>query len=139
MTIELETLQELNRCQISDMQKVGESLDPDAPGSCEIFSQKVFDVQCAIVNTYQIVAYFSLREPDPAKVAGWWKQVSEVCDTALKTLKGLKDVYPHCAASDLYDMILDFKLGAEKRRWANEQDAECLKTSLPIGLFQKTS
>jgi hypothetical protein len=139
MTIEMETIQELNRCQISDMKKVGESLDPALPNSCEIFSEKVFNVQCAIVNTYQIVAHLSLREPDPAKAAGLWKQVGEVFDMALKTLKGLKDVYPHCSASNLYDMTLDFKLEADKRRRANEQDAECLKTPLPIGLFQKMS
>jgi hypothetical protein len=139
MTIELETIQELNRCQISDMKKVGESLDPAHPDSCGVFSQKVFNLQCALVNTYQIVAHLSLKEPDPGKAALMWKQISEVCDMALSTLKQLKDVYPHCSASDLYDLTLDFKLAADRRRRANEQDAECLKTALPTGLFQKMS
>ena len=135
MSISLELLNSVNNCQVTEMEKAGEKLDPAQHGACETFSTHVRNVQAAIIHTYQLAAFASLREPDPAAAASLWKEISKLCDRALTALRMLKDKYPLCGTPELYDLTLDYRSEAEKRYFQNLHDSECAKMPLPKGLF----
>ncbi len=99
-------------CQISEMAKAGQTLNPKVYDSCMQFGQHVRNVQAAIIHTFQIISYAAIREPEPGKAALMWKAMNDLCDHALRTLKHLKDVYPNCGAPELYDLTLDYKSAA---------------------------
>jgi hypothetical protein len=135
----LELLDSVNDCQVAGMKKAGETLDPSKQESCETFSKHVINVQAAIIHTYQLTAFASLREADPAEAASLWKEMGKLCEKAVNVLKTLKDTYPYCGTPQLYDLALDYRSEAEKRYYQNLQDAECAKMPLPEGLFPKTT
>jgi hypothetical protein len=135
----LEVLSSVNRCQIAEMEKKGKELDPAQYGSCEKFSHCVRNVQAAIIHTYQITAFRSLKESDPKLAAEIWKSMSDFCNSALIVLKTLKDIFPGCGTLELYDLTLDYKIEADKRFHQNLEDYECAKMPIPEGLFPKTS
>jgi hypothetical protein len=135
MSETLEILNSVNRCQVAEMEKAGRELDPQHFDSCNIFANHIRNVQAAIIHTYQFTAVAALRESDPTLAANLWKEMSQLCDSALKALKALKDTYPHCGTPQLYDLTLDYRSEAEKRYYQNLQDAECAKMPIPMGLF----
>ena len=137
--LDLEDLNSVNHCQISEMEKAGATLDPNANESCAEFSRHVRNVQAAIVHTYQMVAHQAVRESDPGKAAVLWKEMGELCDDALKKLKELKDIYPTCGTPELYNLTLDYKNAAHRRYLDNLEDSECATTLPPSGLFPHTS
>ena len=139
MTSELEIVDAVNRCNISEMEKIGAELNPDAFGSCQVFSVHVEAVHAALVHTFRIVSYVSIREPDPAKAAAHWRKMSQFCDLAIKALKKLKDKFPNCGTSSVYDLALDYKLASDERHGQNLRDSECQNLKIPAGLFQKKS
>ena len=138
-SLDLGVLNTVNRCQISEMRKAGEILDPTTNESCREFSRHVRNVQAAIVHTYQMVAHQAIREPEPGKAAVLWKEMGELCDDALQQLKEFKSTYPHCGTPELYNLTLDYKNAAHRRYMDNLEDSECTTTPLPTGLFPKTS
>jgi hypothetical protein len=133
----LETLTAVNRCQVSEMERSGKSLNPEQAGSCEIFSRHVDNVESAIRHTYQVVAYIAVREQNPENAAKMWMQMSAFCDEALRVLKMLKDDFSHCGTPAVYDLALDYKLAADKRYIQNTEDSEWQK--IPNQLFPKPS
>jgi len=135
MAITLELLDSVNRCQITEMERVGNKLDPQAYGSCQLFADHVRNVQAAVIHTYQIIAFASVHEPNPETAAGLWKKMSKFCEFALISLQTLKEKYPHCGTPDLYDLALDYKGESDKRYYQNLQDAECARRPPPKGLF----
>ena len=137
MGINAEHLNSVNRCQVAEMEKLGKQLDPKAETSCKVFGVQVRKVQAAVIHTYQITAFASLREADPALAATLWKSLMEFCENALRVLQSLKDLYPYCGAPELYDLALDYRSEAEKRYHQNLQDSECVKMQPPAGLFPK--
>ncbi len=139
MGITLEHLNSVNRCQIAEMEKAAKEFDPNKSGSGETFSLHVRSVQAAVIHTYHLTAFASLREPDAARAAVLWKEMVTFCEQALTSLKLLKERYPLCGASELYDLALDYRSEAEKRYHQNLQDAECARMPTPNGLFPKLS
>ncbi len=137
MTIDLEMVNAMNRCQIAEMEKIGQSLDPGRSDASSTFAQHVLSAQSAIMHTWQIVAFASVREKDPAAAAMLWKDMGEYCDLALKSLNRLKDIFPGCGTPELYDLALDYKLAAERRHLDNLHDSECQHLTIPPGLFPK--
>jgi hypothetical protein len=133
--LDSDVLNSVNRCQIAEMEKIGQRLDPAEPASCVQFGDHVRNVQAVIIHTWQMTAYASMRESDPAAAAKLWKEMSRLCDSALTALKCLKDKYPLCGTPELYDLTLDYKIAADKRYYQNLEDAECAKTQPPEGLF----
>jgi hypothetical protein len=133
-----EVLDSVNRCQIAEMEKKARELDPAQSGSTAEFSRQVRNVQAAIIHTYQITAYSSLRQADPMSAAALWKAMSDLCDRALGVLRTLKDTYPGCGTNELYDLTLDYKIESDKRYYQNLEDAQWAKTPPPNGLFPKT-
>ena len=138
-SIKLEDLNAMNRCQISEMAEAGRTLDTTRNDYCVRFGKHVRNVQAVIIHTYQMTAHAAIREADPAKAAALWKEMETLCQEALKELKELKDVHPHCGTPELYDLTLDYMNAAQHRFSQNMEDAECLKTPVPNGLFQTTS
>ena len=134
-----EVLNSVNRCQIAEMEKAGQRLDPAEPASCAQFSEQVRNVQAVILHTWQLTAFASMRESNPEAAARLWKHMSELCDRALAVLKEVKDMYPDCGTPELYDLTLDYKNAADKRFYQNLEDAECAQTPPPKGLFPTPS
>jgi len=139
MVITLEHLNQVNQCQVAEMDQAGKTLDPKAEGSCVTFAIHVRNVQAAVIHTYQITAFESLRQADPEIAAKLWKSMMEFCESALTALRQIKEQYPFCGAPSLYDLALDYRGEAEKRYYQNLQDSECLKITPPSGLFPKTT
>lgn len=137
MTSELDLVDTVNRCNISEMEKVGAALDPNHHDSCQTFAIHVQGVHAALLHTYRIVAYAAVREADPGRAALHWKRMSEFCELAIKVLKKVKDKFPNCGTSAVYDLALDYKIASDERRSENLRDSECLNLKIPAGLFQK--
>lgn len=133
----LETLTTVNQCQLSEMEKAATVLDPEVEDSCIQFGQHVRNVQAAIIHSYQIAAFLAIREAEPGKAAEHWKWMDNLCDSALRILKRLKDVYPHCGTPELYDLVLDYKSAAYRRYLDNLQDFKCQDHQIPPNLFPK--
>src|SRR4051794_31246434 len=134
---DLDVVDAVNRCNISEMEKFGETLDPQSPESCANFGRYVSGVQAALVHTYRIVAYVAVREESPKQAAAHWRKMSEFCDLALEALKNLKDKFPYCGTPAVYDLALDYKIASEERYTENIRDSECLNLAIPQGLFPK--
>ena len=137
--LDSDVLNSVNRCQIAEMEKLGRELDPQQSGAGDRFAERVRHVAAAIIHTWQLTAFASLRESDPAAAAKLWKAMSQLCDNALAVLKQVKDMYPGCGAPQLYDLTLDYKIAADKRHYQSLEDAECAQTPPPNGLFPPTS
>lgn len=138
-SIKLEDLNAVNRGQISELAKAGRTLDPGRNDSSVQFTKLVKNVEAVIRHTYQLTAHAAIREADPAKAAVLWNEMEELCKAALNDLKGLKEIYPQCGTPELYNLTLDYLLAAQERHSRNVEDAECLKTPVPNGLFQTKS
>lgn len=119
------------------MERVGNQLDPASNQACELFSNEVRNVHGAIVHTYQIVAFGATQIDSAEEAAEIWKQMVELCENAIKSLRNLKDLYPKCGAPELYDLALDYRKEADERYQQNLQDAKCQKIPVPKGLFPK--
>jgi hypothetical protein len=137
MMIDMALVDTLNRSNVSDMEKTGDSLDPKEEGSREIFGQKVSMVQGALIHTYAILSLAAIRERNPKDAAAIWCRMTDFCDVALKVLSRLKEKFPLCGTPELYNLALDYKNAAEERYRENLQDSECLKMPIPPGLFPK--
>jgi hypothetical protein len=139
MTSELDLVDTVNRCNISEMEKVGTELDPDDVNSCQTFAVHVNGVHAALIHTYRIVSYVAIRETDPGRAAEHWKKMSQFCDLTIKALKKLKDKFPNCGTNSVYDLALDYKLASDERYCQNLRDSECQNLKIPAGLFQTKS
>jgi hypothetical protein len=128
-----EILNAVNRCQIAELKKAGSEFKADSVEHCTAFYNHVRNVQSAVIHTYQLIAYASIREADPKKAALLWKSMGDFCDSALNVLRDLKEKYQNCGTSQLYDLALDYKGQAQKRYYQNLQDSEC--QPMPVELF----
>ncbi len=137
MTLEMDVVDTVNRCNISEMEKLGESLDPQQPGACEKFGAQVAGVHAALVHTYRIVSFVGVRTENPKIAAQYWKRMGEFCDLALSALKTLKEKFPYCGTPAVYDLALDYKLASDERYNQNILDSECLNLEIPTDLFPK--
>jgi hypothetical protein len=131
----LEILNSVNYSQINEMERAAKQLDPSKAGTSDAFGVHVRNVQAAIIHTYQMTAFASLRQEDPADAAMMWRDMTLFCDKALAVLKSLKDKYASSGTAQLYDLALDYRSEAQKRYHQNFQDSECAKTPMPEGLF----
>lgn len=129
----------VNDCQVAELASAGEKLDPGLSDSCRIFGEHVRSLQAAVIHTYQLTAAEALRKEDAGEAAQAWKEMREFCQSALKALKELKNVYPECGTPQLYDLTLDYMREADKRYYHNLEDSECARTPPPQGLFPETN
>ena len=139
MTLDLTTVDALNRCSVSELEKAGQKLDPDAPGACEEFGRHVKKVEAALIHTYGLVAHIALYQESPAEAAQLWKQMGEFCAVTLIVLRQMKERFPHGGTPELYDLALDYKILADEKYQQNLRDSECLNLKIPEKLFPKQS
>jgi len=128
---DLDILDAVNKCQVAELKKAGLELDPTTD-STEFF-HRVRNVQSAVIHTYQLTAFASIREADPKQAAAKWKAMADFCEGALVVLRDLKKKYHACGTAELYDLALDYREQAQKRYYQNLQDSEC--QTIPAGLF----
>lgn len=130
MTVDFKDVDALNRCDVSEMERFGNQLDPELPESCEEFGQHVQKVQAALIHTYAMIARSAVRKENPADAAALWEIMRDFCDFTVEKLENLKERFPLCGTPELYDLSLDYRLAAEEGYDQNTRDAECL--NLPI-------
>jgi len=139
MIVDLAALETVNRCNVSEMEKVGKALNPENRAACELFGHQVKNVEAALIHTYRLVSYVAVNQESPAKAAELWKSMGEFSDLAINALRDIKGQFPYCGAPELYDLALDYKLAAEERYQQNTRDSECLSLKIPTNLFPKKS
>src|SRR5215204_1897078 len=100
MTVDFSTVDALNRCNVSELEKIGRSLNPQAPGSCEEFGRHVKKVEAALIHTYGIVAYVAMYQDRPSDAAELWSRMGDFCDLAINALRTLKERFPSCGTSE---------------------------------------
>lgn len=113
--------------------------DPDAPDACEAFARQVTIVEGALRQAYGIAAALAKRSEELTETLSIWQAMTRFCDVALEVLNSLKDKHPYCGTPGLYDIVLDYKLAADKRRKSVEEEIECQKMKFPEGLFPETT
>jgi hypothetical protein len=127
---------EINRPRLAEMQRVGDLIcSPVEESGCIAFSQQVRTVEAVVRNTYGIAAALARNAPDLQEAADVWDQMRELCTSSLQVLAGLKDKFPYCGTSELYDLTLDYKLACEKRHKGILEEMTCQTMDFPEGLF----
>jgi hypothetical protein len=131
-------IHEVCQPQIDEMQRIG-NLYPDAqvPDACTAFTRQVRLVEGVVIQTYGVAATLAKKAENPDEVSDVWYKLSRFCQTALQILADLKHKYPYCGTPQLYDLILDYKLAADKRYKGAMEEATCQKMEFPAKLFPK--
>ncbi|HEY3760220.1 MAG TPA: hypothetical protein VGN23_00535 [Verrucomicrobiae bacterium] len=131
---------QVDQPQIDEMQRVGNSFpDGSTVEACTAFSRQVRRLEGFVVLTYGMAAASAKKADDLNEVAEIWGKMSNFCHSALQILANLKDKYSQCGTPELYDLVLDYKSAADKRRAGTLEEASCQKMELPKGLFPKLS
>ena len=131
---------EVGRPQIEEMQRIGNSYaSADVPGACDAFTRQVRFVEGVIVYSYGVAVALARKSDDLKEGAGIWSKMSQFCLQALEVLRELKHKYPYCGTPQLYDVVLDYKLAADKRYQGVSEEITCQKTEFPKGLLPDLS
>ncbi len=132
MNAEMELIYSSNRCDLEELKRLqGEPATED----CEAFDELILRIQASVIYTYQITAFLAIRLADPSEAAKHWQYMVAYCDSALTTIRKLKDNTPQCGAANLYDLVLSYRGEADKRRRQNQQDSECTDPAIAKALF----
>jgi len=122
--------------RLAEMQHVGDIFaDGESAEACAAFTQQVRNVEAAVLHSYAIAATVARKADSLEEVAEVWKQMSAFCHSALAILARLKDKYPRCGTTELYDRALDYKLACDKRYQGALEEKQCLTIALPRGLL----
>ncbi len=134
--LNFDDLLQINRPQIDEMQRVGESFpDPNSPSACEAFTQQVRLVEGLLRQTYRVAVALTKKTEDLREIAEIWSHMSDFCNSTLQALVSLKHPYPYCGTPQLYDLALDYKLACDKRHRGVLEEITCQSTEFPKGLF----
>jgi len=134
--ISFQDLVAINQPQVAALEQIGGSFpDAQSPGACEAFSRQVRQVEGVLRNTYGVAAALVRKAETLEEVSATWRQMSDLCNQALQSLKVLKDKYPYCRTPELYDLALDYKLASEKRFQHIMEELACQKKEFPKGVF----
>jgi len=130
----------VGRPRIAELERIGNMFsDGELAEACAAFSHEVGVVEGTVVQTYGIAATFARKAEDLRDAADVWKKMSQFCQAALEVLSRLKDKYPRCGTTELYDRVLDYKLAADKRHEGAIKEAECQTMDFPKGLLPELS
>jgi len=131
---------EVGRPRLEEMERVGNMYpNGDSVEACVAFTRQVGLVEGTVVQTYGIAAASTRKAEELSDVAEVWRATSQFCQSALEVLSKLKDKYPFCGTPQLYDVVLDYKLAADKRYRGAMEEAECQKMDFPKGLLPELS
>lgn len=126
----------LGRPQISRLVAVGDSFrTADDPGACEAFSAEVRAVEAFVRHTYALATQLARRTDSLEEISGIWREVSQLCDTALTALRELRQRFAYCGTPELYDLVLDYKLAADDRFNRVKEEIAWQSMELPKDLF----
>jgi hypothetical protein len=129
---------DVSQPQINEMQRIGNFYpDGSTPEASAAFTRQVRLVEGIVVQTYGVAAALAKKADDLNEVADVWRRMSRFCHSALQILADLKHKYACCGTTELYDLVLDYKLAADKRYTGTLEEATCQKTDFPKGLFPK--
>ncbi len=129
-------LVEIGRPQVDQLIRAGDVFSSaDAPGACEAFARQVRVVEGAITQTYAMAVSVTRKSEKIDEITEIWRQMGDFCTIALSALSQLKTKNPYCGASELHNLVLDYKLACERRRNDALEELECRKTELPKGVF----
>ncbi len=117
-------MEQVGRCEIKEMQRSCETLDPALPDSCRELSTHVKTVEALVISSHRVVAYTAVQFEDPKAAADLWREYMLFCEDALNCLRNAKEKFPYCAAVNAYDVTLDYWESAKERFHENSQDAE---------------
>jgi hypothetical protein len=136
LCIEFSEILDIHRSQIDRVREEGDSLtDPETPQACEAFSRQVRALESCVDSVYRIAVGMARKAPNLEEAAEVWKGVCRFCQAALQVLAGLKDKFPDCGTPELYDLVLDCKLAADKRHQRIAEEMACQTTLFPAGLL----
>jgi hypothetical protein len=110
----------------------------DANGACEAFSRQVTIVEGLMRHAYGMSSKLARKSDDLREISEIWSAMSTLCNSAVAALSSLKDDFPYCGTSQLYDFVLDLKLAADKRRDNVEEEITCQIIQTPEKLFPET-
>ncbi len=131
---------ECGRPQIDEMQKVGDSYSSrEEEGACVAFTRQINLLEGVVLQSYRVAVTLARKADDLNEVAEIWGKMSQFCETALQALARLKDKYPECGTPELHDLVLDYKLAADKRYRGVAEEMACQKMELPKGLLPELS
>ncbi len=131
---------DMGQPQIAEMERIGKAYaSAQEPGATAAFARQVRRVEGVVVQTYAAAAAVARKADDLQEVAEVWERMGRFCQTALQALAALKQKYPSCGTTELYDLVLDFKLAADKRYKGALEEAACLKMDFPAGLLPELS
>jgi hypothetical protein len=134
--IEFTEILEIYRPEIDDVKRVGnEFSNPDEEGACAAFSSQVQALEYGVAKVYQIAVRAARKARTLEETAQVWNEVIRFCQAALQVLAGLKDKFPDCGTPQLYDLVLDYKLAADKRHQRIAEEMACQMTPFPEGLL----
>ncbi len=131
---------EVGQPRITEMERIGNSFpNGDSAEACTAFTHQVGVVEGTVMHTYSIAATLARKADDINEVAEVWKRMSQFCQSALEVLLRLKDKYLFCGTPQLYDLVLDYKLAADKRMRGAIEEAQCRTKDFPKELLPELS
>jgi hypothetical protein len=134
--LNFEELIQIGEPQLDHLKQVGNAYpDAFAPGACVAFAKQVRLLEGFITQAYVVAVSIAKKADDLHEVANVWERMGMFCTSSLHTLALLKNKYPDCGTSQLYDLTLDYKLACDKRYRSVIEEIECQKQDLPTGLF----
>ena len=110
-----------------------------AEGAGEVFARRVRELEGAVIGLYQEAVGLARHAERVEEAASVWNSLSRYCQAALQALTRLREKYPEAGAPEVYDLILDYKLAADKRHRQLLEDLACQQTPLPPGLLPEPS
>jgi len=138
--LSISDLLEMGRRQTEEMQRVADLFpNAEAPGASEALARQVRLEEAMVVQTYALTAALARKTEDLSEVADIWGKMGDLCDSVLQRLAGLREKYADCGTAELYDLVLDYKLAADKRRRGALQEETCQETDFPKGLLPEPS
>lgn len=134
--LSLQDLLDLSQPQIAEMQRIAALLPrSEIPCAPEKLVQQVRLVEGSLRQTYGAAAAIARRTSELRDVAEVWQSMSTYCDSILHSLRLWKDRFPDAAPSQLYDLVLDYKLACEKRLQGVREELAWEPADSPRGLF----
>lgn len=111
---------------VEKLKEIGASYESaDDPGACEAFTRQVAFLECFVKEIYRIAMIIARKSEDSAEIAGVFETVSNFCENVMTALTGLKKKYPFCGTPELYDLVLDYKMACDDRRYNLLAELEC--------------
>ena len=134
--LDVETLVASATPQLKEIAEVGASfLDPNTDEACAAFARQVSMLEGTVKQTFRAATLLARKSGELEEIAEIWKNLSGYCGSVLTTLAALREKYPFCSTTEVYDLALQYKEACEDRLRDVEEEIKCQKMDLPKGLL----